>query len=132
MNGCQKITNDECLMTRNPNDQKRVVIFTAPTVRSTNCRLLVVCNESGRAGGSGDLARIRSYPVSLDTRPNAAATECACYRNVRSSRPGAHPAHAARQAAGFDATPRRSTDCPLDANENRFAILRASFFLLSR
>src|SRR5437763_17215329 len=107
-------------------------IFTALSDRSTNCLLLVVCNESGRGGGSGDPARIRSYPVSLDTRPNAAATECACYRSVRSSRPSAHPAHGAHQEAGFDATPRHSTDCPLDANENRFAIPRASFFLLSR
>src|SRR5206468_7567219 len=103
-----------------------------PAARSANCHPPGECNESDRAGDSGDPARIRSYPVSPDTRPSAAVAECACRRNVPSSRRGAHRARGAHRGPGFDATPMHLTDCPPDANENRLVILRAKFSLLSR
>jgi hypothetical protein len=103
-----------------------------PAARSANCHRPGECNESDRAHGLGDPAKIRSYPVSLDTRPSVAVTECACRRNARSFQPYARPARGAHQVPRSDAMPRRSAGCRQDANENRFAILRAKFFLLSR
>src|SRR6266481_3613883 len=103
-----------------------------PAARSANCHPSGGCNESDHAGDSRDLARIRSYRVSLDSRPSAAVTECACRRSVPSSRPGAHRACGAHRGPGSDAMPMHLADCPPDANENKFAILRAKFFLLSR
>jgi len=107
-------------------------LLTVPAARSANCHPPGACNESGRAGDSGNPARTRSYPVSLDSRPSAAVTECACRRSVPSSRPCAHRARGAHRGPGSDAMPMHLADCPPDANENKFAILPAKFFLLSR
>src|SRR6266536_1415287 len=57
-------------------------VLMVPAAQSANCHPPGECNESDRAGDSGDPARIRSYLVSLDNRPSAAVAECACRRSV--------------------------------------------------
>src|SRR5947208_6994040 len=67
--------------------RSRYFSITVQAGRSAKGCPSVACNESDRADGSGDLARILPYRVLAYNRPNAAVTEYACRRSALSSPP---------------------------------------------
>src|SRR2546421_8523292 len=88
-------------------------------------------SETDRANDRGDPAKIRFAPVSLETRPNAAAEEPCRQRNVLSFLPGAHREPGAHRSADSAAKPRPQAARQKVGYENIPGIPRAKSFLLS-
>src|SRR2546428_2919835 len=86
--------------------------------------------ETDRVNDRGGPAKIRFAPVSLETRPNAAAEEPCRRRNVLSFLPVAHREPGAHRSADFVVKPKRRAARPKAGYENIPGIPRARPFLL--
>src|SRR5438874_2026968 len=88
-------------------------------------------SETDRASDRAGPAKIRFAPVSLETRPNAAAEEPCRQRNVVSFLPVAPREPGAHRSADFVAKPKPLAARQKAGYENIPGIPRARFFLLS-